>query len=536
MTKKVIFSSLLEVSKIFEEYIGSNGSLTTIVSYVELNLHHDFLKNLEIVDTPGLNDPVVSRSEETLKSLSQCDSVFLLSRASQFLEESDLRMLSDRTLYQEGIRHKKVIATQMDLAAFDHHPKKVTFDQAYKITGKNVFDRQRTIKNIILDKPVPISAMLLACAYKIENNISLDGEEKKVLNQIQNYKGHPTTPSEYRKYANIGAAKKAINEVIHKKEEIKKVRQQDLVLGKANILVEILSNLEKVAKSNSRLLRDQDIETLKKRQQSISDALESVHVGLSSLFLKSETQMKEQMEHLKNRIILDIKGFDNLNVETRITHHEKESTSGILFWKKTHYRTIEETSYVANVADAVSLVRKYMADQVKHINQTFKEILSIEQLKEQVKTRILNLYASNNIDFDEETILLPLESTLGKLKVPNFEFDNNELNNKLIESFNSAEVKNEEISQLKLVLEQVLQEAGKKLTKKLSEHQRDISNKLTHFSTDFTKEVTKKVDSQLNIIISHMEYKEKNLKKYRQIIENLHKYRMLISSLKVDNV
>ena len=62
-----------------KEYIGAEGKFTPLVKHIELKLNNDLLKGIELIDTPGLNDPILSRSDTTKKFLKNCDVVFLLS-------------------------------------------------------------------------------------------------------------------------------------------------------------------------------------------------------------------------------------------------------------------------------------------------------------------------------------------------------------------------------------------------------------------------------------------------------------------------
>ena len=69
-----------------QDYVGAHGRFTPIVNYVELEVNLPELEDLEIVDTPGLNDPIVSRSYATRQFLRACDVVILLSPCSQFMD------------------------------------------------------------------------------------------------------------------------------------------------------------------------------------------------------------------------------------------------------------------------------------------------------------------------------------------------------------------------------------------------------------------------------------------------------------------
>jgi hypothetical protein len=532
----VDIDDIKDVASILKKHIGSSGEFTSVVRHVELNINCEMLYDLEIVDTPGLNDPVVSRSQETLKSLAQCDSVFLLSRASAFLPEADLQLLKGKTLYQEGINHKVVVASQMDSAVLDHNPNKETFPMAYKKSGKTVINRQQKADPGLKERPIPISALLASCAHKKRNDLPFDVTEQHVLDRLANYKDAPETPEDLLKYSNIKAIHKALANTRSEKNEIKRRRQVDLIIGRRDRFCDTLLTLEKTAVSNSRLLQEQDLDSLKTQEEQIKKGINGINSKLSSLFMGTNTEMRGQISVLKNRVIEDISNYEDLKVTQNRYEEDRSYQTGIIF-KDTHYRTVEITENIATVADAISLLRDYKATAVKHINRTFNEILPIEQLKDKVKTQVLNLYNSIGINFEEDTILLPLEATLGKLTVPRFEFDNDSFNDELINSFSAdGTVKNSDINRLKLQLEQFLQKCGKQLGDELEKHQVIISQELEKQSIHFSRNIISETEKQLDTVRSLMADRENNLVKYQEVIANLQSYRELILSYEVENV
>ncbi|MCX7894329.1 MAG: dynamin family protein, partial [Burkholderiales bacterium] len=77
-----------------DDYVGAEGRFTPLVESSELFLPLPELAGIEIVDTPGMNDPVVSRTDKTREYMAQCDVVFFLSPAPRFLDESDQQLLA----------------------------------------------------------------------------------------------------------------------------------------------------------------------------------------------------------------------------------------------------------------------------------------------------------------------------------------------------------------------------------------------------------------------------------------------------------
>ncbi len=48
-----------------EEYVGADGKYVSITKSVTIYYPKEYLKGVEVVDTPGFNDPIVSREERT---------------------------------------------------------------------------------------------------------------------------------------------------------------------------------------------------------------------------------------------------------------------------------------------------------------------------------------------------------------------------------------------------------------------------------------------------------------------------------------
>ena len=93
------FSSYAELNRKLDESVGDTGILTPIVKYVTLGLSLERLENLSVIDTPGLNDPVYSRTEKNRRFIELCDAAFFLSRCGSFLDQNDLALL---TMYLPG--------------------------------------------------------------------------------------------------------------------------------------------------------------------------------------------------------------------------------------------------------------------------------------------------------------------------------------------------------------------------------------------------------------------------------------------------
>ncbi len=110
--------SQAEIAAVLNHYVGEDGQMTPVVKNVTLRLCQPALKGIVVVDTPGLNDPVVSRTEKTKQYLENCDIAFFLSRSGHFLDQTDLQLLT-KQLPQKGLRQMVLVASLFDEALTD---------------------------------------------------------------------------------------------------------------------------------------------------------------------------------------------------------------------------------------------------------------------------------------------------------------------------------------------------------------------------------------------------------------------------------
>lgn len=75
------------------EYVGADGKYVSITKSVTIYYPKDYLKGVEIVDTPGFNDPIVSREERTKDFLKKADVVILLLYSERAFDNTDQSIL-----------------------------------------------------------------------------------------------------------------------------------------------------------------------------------------------------------------------------------------------------------------------------------------------------------------------------------------------------------------------------------------------------------------------------------------------------------
>ena len=75
------------------EYVGADGKYVSITKAVTIYYPKEYLKGVEIVDTPGFNDPIVSREERTKSFLKKADVVVMMLYAGRPFDATDRSIL-----------------------------------------------------------------------------------------------------------------------------------------------------------------------------------------------------------------------------------------------------------------------------------------------------------------------------------------------------------------------------------------------------------------------------------------------------------
>ncbi len=107
--------SLEELNQKLYQFVGKESKYMPYTKAVQISLNNPNLKDLEIIDTPGVNDLIVSREQRTKALLKDCHVVFIVSPSGQFLTENDMDLF-DRVSNKEGIQRVYFVVSQADSA------------------------------------------------------------------------------------------------------------------------------------------------------------------------------------------------------------------------------------------------------------------------------------------------------------------------------------------------------------------------------------------------------------------------------------
>ncbi len=156
-----------------EEYVGADGRYVSITKSVKIFYPKEYLKGVEIVDTPGFNDPIVSREERTKEFLKKADVVLMLLYAGRPFDATD------RTILFENVRQCGIGKVLIGINKYDiPYEKGETEDEIREYVKEELRKASKecgdnTLTEILkVTEPIPLSAEMALLSKLAEQDMS----------------------------------------------------------------------------------------------------------------------------------------------------------------------------------------------------------------------------------------------------------------------------------------------------------------------------------------------------------------------------
>ncbi|WQT15800.1 dynamin family protein [Helicobacter pylori] len=315
-------NNLQDLNQKLLQFVGADGKYMPCTKAVQISLNNPNLKDLEVIDTPGVNDPIVSREERTKALLKDCDVVFIVSPSNQFLTDSDMSLF-DRVSHKEGLQEIYFVASQADSAVLSmseveksrqHLPtalenaQKTLSSQLNNIMEKLIqnYPNQREIFEKAIKNGVILASGVCFSMYKdFKNQASWERNQKteEYHNALWNLRdAYPDAFSSDDKskenllfLSNISAIEERLEKAAKEKEKIMSQKLQDYAQSQANNLHKLITQLLQDLEEEKKRVKNADISAIKEQIE--------VYEKLSgNIEMKSREAYEEFILHFINNI------------------------------------------------------------------------------------------------------------------------------------------------------------------------------------------------------------------------------------------
>lgn len=543
------FGSLSELRSQLDDYVSTDGGYMPFTKSVNIRLPQENLKDIEIVDTPGINDPVQSREERTRKHLNQCDVVLVVSHSGQFMSNVDLELM-DRITSKEGIRELFVVAAQADTQLFGHlrekHDKQL--DPVLEdLTGELGTLLEKVISDLKKNNPEvrDIYDPLLQGQRRIIHSSGIceslkqlfgqrdtwnEGMERAWDNLRTSYPDYFSDTNEdlsrisLDKLSNISVIRNIIEQVHEKKQEIIERKRMEYVQAKYHSLHNLRNGLIGYTNEIQSQIESTDIAKLKERKGELIKALdnasedikyeheESVYRIKNPLKEELESEVKKGKDALENRI-------EQGRGETEITIEK----AGPIAW----FERLIRSGGTQEIR-----VRTIRTSAVSHLLSEFSEELAelVSEVTEEKKrnwrndlnrnmTQILRRHFGYEI-LETSMIRRVIRNVVHSIVMPAFEYEN-----RMPDSLKPRGILTEKEA------EDFLHEAheyyygvSRNLIRKIRTHVEEFAEKMEHVRLD--ELLLEQLTKELTLLENSIDNKEMELKRINRLRNDLNRIEM----------
>lgn len=441
------FSNIANLQEILEEYVGSNGKYTSVVKSLTIYLNDERLKDLQIVDTPGVNDPVLSREQRTRTFLRECHGVFFLSYSGRFFDSTDVGFLSDR-IGSEGIGTVVLLASKFDSVLQDvgtkfHDDLGNAIDDCQRKLVKqyqnNIASADYRGNNPIIDFSSGIGYSIWKKEPKHRNSI-----ENNVVSQMQRL-----YPSFFTDEAEIKETFKDLSQidVIQDKylfgvfvKNKEKILNEKVLNYFSNVEADLSSSLEKNisdCKADLDILNNESIDTLKAKKGNMQKMLDEIVNEINLISKKIDSMTEQYMKEVFYEWTLDVRDIPT------------ECTSVVIGRKSTFWgndKNINANIDLPNINKLIQNLSKEFGERFKKMSDIWRK--KTEGIRNNIFEKINNLIV-DTVKNDES----------GNLQQRVL---NNIMEEILTKMINSSTVKNDVVDRFRENLEQTLMTVDRK--------------------------------------------------------------------------
>lgn len=424
--KEITFDSLEVLQGELEQYVGANGKYMPLTKSVKISLPLESLQNVEIIDTPGVNDPVVSREERTRKILKECDVIFIVSPAGQFMSSEDMELM-DRITQKNGIRELFVVASKVDSELHGSERDRAggvmtkALDNLKNSLGTHLSD---TLKKLKADRPEIGTAYdslitqkqervlhSAGIAFSIKANLGdthdeskLDESEAHALKLLResypdNFSSQASLEANLDLISNIKTIESKLADVAMRKEEIAREKIESFLAQKAVNIDKYASDLIQNVGDHIKEIEETDVEQLKQQQKQIARLKDNAISDIDECF---EDLRRDFINGLENALHNELAQYfskarnatnDAEGTETETCEASTSKWYNPFSWGSSRtetrtYTTVRAGAVKSSLDDLVAMVENSIRDMGYKSIRSFKAELNknlISTLRESVE-------------------------------------------------------------------------------------------------------------------------------------------------------
>lgn len=544
-TKRIESSFIDDLVNTLNQYTGNNGQYTALVKMTRLYLPNDELKGFDIIDTPGMNDPVISRTQKTKEEMARCDVVFFLSRASQFLDQSDIHLLTDQ-LPQGGVERLYLIAGQYDSAILDDGFNRESLSEcetnlqnrlnkrAVKELGDLANKKRKVghehLADLLENLVKPIVSSTFAHGFATWDVSKWDATMQHVHTELKemaenDWDEYQFTQQDWQRIANFDALRDKYKIARVEKNQILESKKQSLLPKAQEKLDEAISYLKEAVESRITGLNTQDISKLTELEKQLEQRIHGISSKLEQHIGTELTAIQKAINDISRDLQKSIQQYTQLTTHTGSETHEEAYEVSTSKWynpfswgsSETRYRTYTTNYEYLSASDAVEQIAQYARNCKVDIQYHFNDLIRPNQLKLNLRRALVNELNTAQADFDATQFKNVLDAVIRQLNLPELNLEIGDPSRKISQNFSGQIKSSNDMQKLKQALNQSLQEVFKLLNDQFKASAKQIEFNLTDTQNLLAQKLTQGLENELSQIKRDFAEKQKSIQEYEAL-------------------
>jgi hypothetical protein len=533
---------------VLNQFVGSSGAFMPFTKSVTLHIPEKGLQGLQIIDTPGINDPVTSRGERTEQLLQDCDVVLIVSPSGQFLSSEDTDLMH-RVTTKEGTQQAYLIASQVDNQLFGSesqglsdpihvlerisdnltkHARNVLAKQVQEYPSMKVAADKLSKNNVICSSSVAFSMQ-----QRFNEQHTWDANLQHVWRNLNQkfpdvFSHEELAKNALNQLANIHQIHQIVSEVTANKEQILAQRRIDFENGKRTALQGYLKAWAERINEQIHQIQHADVDELRKQEAELKNQQATIDANVGGVYDDLISDIKLNLsKQLKDKLKSEMRRFDSVSDDAQGSETEyeeyqvKEKRGGWgapLDWfdggkTVTKTRSHSYTTVKAKpIRRAIEEIRSNLEDELGHLSESY-----LQAWKKKIYSQVVSALreAMGDGELDVNIIARAVKNVLARIPEASFKLEDDipkslkktgKLTGYEAESFiDDAE---DYISNLKDVV-----------NKDISAYMTTLVSNLKKI--DLPKELTADLENNLKQLLSEIENKEASLFNYQGIQKEL---------------
>lgn len=537
-----------ELSGMLNDYAGENGRYTPVIKMIRLFIPREELRNLEVVDTPGMNDPVISRTEKTKEYMARCDVVFFLSRCGQFLDSSDIILLGSQ-IPGKGVKRMILVACQYDSAFLDDG-----YDRSgIAETERNLLTRlgrraeeemEKLAANyesrdrheaaaLVRGLKVPVFASTFAYGFASWTPEKWSRSMEHIYKELSemaedSWDGYVFTREDWERIGNFGTLRQHYERAAADRKAILHKQVSSMEPESRAELRTRLDGLNDVVSQRLLFLDKNDITSIEQNRRDaegriagivsvLSEIIGTYVVNIRKTALEITAQLQKEMGHCSQMTA-------RTGTETWTSYRTVSAAkiwNPFSWWSTKEVPVTNTRSYqYILAADAVEKVVVYGNESAAAIQSCFAGMLDQALLKADLRKALISELDTSSTGFDPNWFRSVTEQAIRQLVIPSLRMDLGDTAGMIADHF-QGEIRNDRMEQITAALGRALSSVFKRIMDVFEPAVNEVCRQLEVSERGLGAELTAGLNSELEKIRAAFADKQSEMESYRRLVKRI---------------